>query len=93
MLEKKIGVALTMTIMTVVMMLIMIRRTDSTFAAEVDVHREALEWVREAGYSSLGVTCLIQEGLYTRCSVCVNEKEESIELRCNNLTGTCERIQ
>ena len=87
-----LGVVMTMAVGMVVMASIVVRHAKPSLAAEVDIRREASEWAREAGYSSLGVTCLIQEGLYARCSVSVVEKEEPIELSCSNLTGTCERV-
>ena len=88
-----LGAVMTIGVVMVVMASIVVRHTKPSLAAEVDVRREASEWAREAGYSSLGVTCLIQEGRYTLCSVSVVEKEEGIELNCDNLTGTCERVQ
>ena len=69
-----------------------VKYSKTAFAADVDVRREATEWVREAGYSTLGVTCLAQDGLYTQCSVSVVGRDNDIELSCNNLTGTCERV-
>lgn len=73
---------------------VVVRNMKPSAAMDVDVLREAREWAREAGYSTLSTNCLEPNGgMYTQCSVFIVEKEDPINLSCNNLTGTCERVQ